>query len=608
MCADTTGEFYASWTYSYYPEQGDPVYRIYKQNRSNIGVSDPVIISSSPSYLQSDISCSWAGKYTIVWDYTDWENSIFRIYAYFSVDGIIRIVASSGSSIGSPHVVVSPIWEYTFVAWNTSTNTNGKLYDATAAVVKDVFDTGLPSTCAVAADPSNNFMVAGEDKARFYTPMGDTVVSIFTFGTGSHPDVASGISGSFAFVWHGPATGIISNFWRPWWTFMFYFCEEKYNVGPLREQFRYLERFGSGLINLTTQRDYNGDETYKYIVQKDPNPGDANPPLYVLNRNKWKLGEKDVGDPNVLQEFLEWSVNKFPASNYCLVMRDHGNGWSKRLASWKRKGGYIDWGGNKLTNKELNQALKNFSSATGERIDVIVHSACLLANLEMAYEIHDNVDVMAASEEKMYTYYHPYHNMIDALLKLDSPDTAFSSKTTGKVVLAKYRDTLNITPFTDVTFSVTDEAKIQTAADRLHALVNAMIWGADWDKVVQARANAQVMVNAKHFVDIWDFCDELIALNAYVNEATNCRTALSDAKIDEWHKAGVPDAKLLTIHFPDTNQTAELKLDLYRNSATLATDAVSGWATFLQVYHTLGTEPIRPRDLLWVTIPNGFHL
>jgi hypothetical protein len=39
------------------------------------------------------------------------------------------------------------------------------------------------------------------------------------------------------------------------------------------------------------------------------------------------LGEANMGDGNVLGEFVRWSMFNYPAERYMLVLWDHGDGW-----------------------------------------------------------------------------------------------------------------------------------------------------------------------------------------------------------------------------------------------------------------------------------------
>ena len=41
-----------------------------------------------------------------------------------------------------------------------------------------------------------------------------------------------------------------------------------------------------------------------------------------------------MGDPNSLTSFIQWASNAYPATNYALVLWDHGGGWQKKGNLW----------------------------------------------------------------------------------------------------------------------------------------------------------------------------------------------------------------------------------------------------------------------------------
>ncbi len=49
--------------------------------------------------------------------------------------------------------------------------------------------------------------------------------------------------------------------------------------------------------------------------------------LKPLLANGTDVGEQNMGDPQVLSNFVQWSMQKYPAKKYMLVLWDHGDGW-----------------------------------------------------------------------------------------------------------------------------------------------------------------------------------------------------------------------------------------------------------------------------------------
>jgi len=101
------------------------------------------------------------------------------------------------------------------------------------------------------------------------------------------------------------------------------------------------------------------------------------------------LGELSTGSPDTLANFVKWASEECPAQHYALIIDDHGQGLGG--AAVDNHPVYKDW----LGPKELRQAL----SETG-RVDIIYMSACLMGNLESAYQLRGYADYYVAYESQ----------------------------------------------------------------------------------------------------------------------------------------------------------------------------------------------------------------
>ncbi|WP_455463855.1 clostripain-related cysteine peptidase, partial [Candidatus Hodarchaeum mangrovi] len=135
--------------------------------------------------------------------------------------------------------------------------------------------------------------------------------------------------------------------------------------------------------------------------------------------------EKNMGDPQTLKDFIEFSMNQYPAEYYCLIIWNHGLGWKTGVEEWtdftktirqqeflpsilgeiektcfgKRKN--VCWDdrsfGDALTESELKSAL----STLPEALDVIIFDACFMGCIEVAYAIREYAQFMVASEDSI---------------------------------------------------------------------------------------------------------------------------------------------------------------------------------------------------------------
>lgn len=102
------------------------------------------------------------------------------------------------------------------------------------------------------------------------------------------------------------------------------------------------------------------------------------------------LGELSTGSPDTLANFIKWAHKEYPGQHSALIIVDHGQGLGG--AAYDNHPAK-DW----LTPKELRLAL----SETG-RVDVIYMSACLMANLESAYQLRGYADYYVANESQSW--------------------------------------------------------------------------------------------------------------------------------------------------------------------------------------------------------------
>jgi len=129
--------------------------------------------------------------------------------------------------------------------------------------------------------------------------------------------------------------------------------------------------------------------TRRYYILKDDDP------LRIRSVMLDNVGETDCGRPEPLCDFGKWAVESFPADHYALVIWNHGAGWSGVS--------YDDNTHHTLEMPDVRAALEGICAALKargqERLDVLDFDACLMATLEVAYELRGTVDYLASSQE-----------------------------------------------------------------------------------------------------------------------------------------------------------------------------------------------------------------
>lgn len=168
-------------------------------------------------------------------------------------------------------------------------------------------------------------------------------------------------------------------------------------------------------VNLLVQWDQPGNnKTWRYKI----NPG-ARVDAGSLNT------EMGYNPENEIVDSMQWIKNSYPAKRYALILWNHGSGIEdfktlanipglpKPLSSWLQIPGspvpatseqergilYDDSQGTLLTNQALASALARTKTILGKNLDIIGMDACLMAMLEVAYQIKGSADYFVSSQQ-----------------------------------------------------------------------------------------------------------------------------------------------------------------------------------------------------------------
>jgi len=177
-----------------------------------------------------------------------------------------------------------------------------------------------------------------------------------------------------------------------------------------------------------------------------------------LVQQQEQLENYDSGDPDRLIETAQWVFTQYPAERYGLVLWSHGSGWQpheiEQIAKQARGDSKIDkqeaieragapgsialfrstlktilikekaseraicfddGTGHSLDTLELDRVTGEIADSIGQKLDLIGMDACLMANLEVAYQLRRNVAYMVASEELVPGHSWPYDLIYGAL-------------------------------------------------------------------------------------------------------------------------------------------------------------------------------------------------
>ena len=298
-----------------------------------------------------------------------------------------------------------------------------------------------------------------------------------------------------------------------------------------------------------------------------------------------EFGDVNTGDPALLSDFIRESILRFPASNYALIISDHG-------ASWPGVGGDESSDHDTLTLSELEKGISAGLEGAGvDRLDMIGFDACLMATFEVASTLAPHADRLLASQELEPGHGWDYTALEAAYRGADVDGLgsaiidgfrkqALASGTENEITLSL----VDLTAFDAVDTAVSEFADAMTArvADVAptvgRTLAQTLGFGTNPDPRYDLHMKDLGIFAGEISVDAVDVADEAEAVVRAVN----------DVVLDKVDGQATRGATGLSIYFPPTSG--------YYDPDYTAVAERTGWAEFLTTYYTQGQQ-IDPGDV-----------
>lgn len=367
----------------------------------------------------------------------------------------------------------------------------------------------------------------------------------------------------------------------PRWTFMVYMNGDNDLENAAIDDFKEMAQVGSrNRVDIVVQMDRHpgwpddyGDwtDTRRFVIHAGDIPtktAEVLPPL----------GERNMGDPAELQDFIEWAVETYPAQHYLLSIWDHGDGWRRTresIAELERAAKRRDpsavsgakaisvdhTDGDVLYMHEVGEALRQAQETTEVKLDIVGFDACLMGMIEVAYEIRNYADVMVGSEEVEPEDGWPYDTILADLVSYY--DWRAPRSLASRIVFRYYE---SYSSTSDITQAAYDLSYISDVTSTLEIFVDTHNDQTDkeWAKIGDARGNTEEYHShcgrpeVCWGVDLWDFANEVytLTLSSEIQDSLTALTsALDDFVIAERHGTGHPDSYGVAIYFPPDDTT-----------------------------------------------------
>lgn len=172
------------------------------------------------------------------------------------------------------------------------------------------------------------------------------------------------------------------------WTVMIFLNGDNDLHNDAWQDFNSLEKVGStDRVRVVVQFDSPWGGAARYLVKKDALPNLITSPVLQY------LGEVNMGDASELADFVRFCAENYPARKYALIIWNHGTGFKSKDISFDFSPE------DAITIPELGTALSLSTMYLGKKIDFLGMDACLMAMVEIAYEVKDHARVLVTSQE-----------------------------------------------------------------------------------------------------------------------------------------------------------------------------------------------------------------
>ncbi len=227
------------------------------------------------------------------------------------------------------------------------------------------------------------------------------------------------------------------------------------------------------------------------------------------------LHDYDSGDPDRLVKTTQWVFGKYRADHYGLILWSHGSGWEPEeiekvaqqargdqvvgKAEWNDRAAipgtyalfrstvkeivrrpthneravcFDDGTGHSLDTLELHDVTRQIQGTLGQPLDFLGMDACLMASLEVAYQLRETTRCVVASEELVPGHSWPYDLIYGALRA--QPD--LTPQDLAKRAVQDYVSYYSQHPpkAGDVTLVALDLSRITVLSDAVRSLAAAL--------------------------------------------------------------------------------------------------------------------------------------
>ncbi|MBB6098847.1 hypothetical protein HNR42_002282 [Deinobacterium chartae] len=146
-------------------------------------------------------------------------------------------------------------------------------------------------------------------------------------------------------------------------------------------------------FNIVYQLDRDDDEAGPGVERGLIMPGKRTPLL--------TLPEQDSDDPQVLNDFVRWAFETYPADRRAVILWDHGGQWNGGFGGDAHRPGHSEPG--QMKPQDIARVLRERADAVGAaKLDFVAFDTCLMGGVELFDEFATVTDLYFADAELDY--------------------------------------------------------------------------------------------------------------------------------------------------------------------------------------------------------------
>ncbi len=241
--------------------------------------------------------------------------------------------------------------------------------------------------------------------------------------------------------------------------------------------------------------------------------------IYELTANgyqKVKTQElKNMGDSQVLSDFLKYVYENYKTDEYDLVFWDHGGAIGGAE--------FDDLSNDNLELPEIANALSNSPFSSKNKLEAVVFRTCLNGTLEVAGTLDEYADYLVASEET--TIGHVYSDALGFINDVEMTDDGYAI---GEKFIASYRELVDTYKsivnssfnyqYLYSTYSIVDLSHVKELETSVNDFFTSINLTNNYGEIAKVRSNLYQYgvsdgVNYYDMVDLYKLVDGLKELN-----------------------------------------------------------------------------------------------